>query len=65
MIRLGRLLLLLILVTGVVVGAVRLKSLGVPAIDVLVTGLLVVLGLVALFALLLGAGKLLGWLTRR
>jgi len=61
----GRLLILLILITGFVVAGVQLKSQGVPFMDVALTGIGFLGALVLFFVALLGIGKLLGRLTNR
>lgn len=61
---LGRLIFVLIIITGIIVAVVRLRELQTPMLDVLVTGGLAALAIVALFGLLLGFGKLLGKLFR-
>jgi len=61
----GRLLLLLLLVTAVVVAGVQLRNQQVPFADVAITGIGFVAALLAFFALLLGFGKLIGRLASR
>lgn len=64
MIRLGRLLFLVLVVVGVVVALRRLGEQQVLWIDVAVTGLWFIGGLLGFFLLLLGFGKLLGrWVS--
>lgn len=65
MIRIGRLLFLVVVLVGIAVAAWRLREQSVPFADVAVTGLWFVGALLALFALLLGFGKLLGRLVSR
>lgn len=60
MIRIGRLLFLALVVVGIVVAARRLGEQQVPLADVAGTGLAAIAALIALFAVLLGLGKLLG-----
>lgn len=60
---LGRAFLLLVVITGFVVGGIRLAEQNVAGSDVAATGLMVFGGIAALFVLLLGFGKLLGRLV--
>lgn len=60
----GRLFVLLLIAAAVVLGGLRLGAQGVAWGEVAVTGLLFAGGLLALFALLLGAGKLLGRIVK-
>jgi len=64
-IKIGRLLYALIFLLGLAVAARQLRELQVPLLEVAGTGVLFLVALAALFGLLLGMGKLLGWLTRR
>ena len=59
----GRLLYLLVLVTGFVVAGIQLRAQGVAFFDVALTGLGFIGGLVLFFLALIGIGKLLGRLT--
>lgn len=58
--KVGRVFLVVVVIVGLIVAWVRLGEQNVPAWDVLSTGLLFLLSLVALFGVLIGAGKLLG-----
>ncbi|MBO2520972.1 MAG: hypothetical protein LOD85_08170 [Clostridia bacterium] len=60
MIRVGRLLFLVLVLIGIAVGLLRLSEQQVPLSDLAATGLWSAAALAALFALLLGLGKLLG-----
>jgi len=60
MIRVGRLLFLVLVLIGIAVGLLRLSEQQVSLSDLAATGLWSAAALAALFALLLGLGKLLG-----
>lgn len=55
----------IIFILGLAVAARQLKQLQVPLLEVAETGVIFLIALAALFVLLIGMGKLLGWLTRR
>ena len=65
MTKVGRILFVLIFAWGLVIAWRRLGEQQVPLAEVAATGALFLGALVGLFLLLLGLGKLLGWLTRR